>query len=83
MNIKPLGKRCWVEKDPAPTLSDIIAVTTETEKSVTGTVLAVGPECTHLEVGNRIMFPESVGVTQEVDKQEVFLISEDEIFATF
>lgn len=81
MELKPLGKRVWVEKDEMPKASTIIA-TLDVDKSMTGTVLAVGPECESLKVGDRILFPENAGITSKVDGEEVFTLGEGEIFAT-
>lgn len=81
MNIKPLGKRCWVEKDEVPQASTIISIPDQ-NKSMTGKVLAVGPECTSLKEGDRILFPENAGIVSKVDGVEVFTLGEGEIFAT-
>jgi len=81
MKIRPLGRRVWVEKDEAPKESQII-FTGDTDKSMTGTVLAVGPEVESLKVGDRILFPENAGITSKVDGVKVFTLGEGEIFAT-
>lgn len=81
MELKPLGKRCWVEKDEVPQASSIISIPDE-NKSMTGVVLAAGPECDTLKEGDRILFPENAGITSKVDGTEVFTLGEGEIFAT-
>lgn len=81
MKIKPLGRRVWVEKEEAPKASSVI-FTADDDKSMTGKVLAIGPECNSLAVGDRILFPDGAGFTTSVDGVEVFTMGEDEIFAT-
>jgi len=82
MEIRPLGNRVWVKRDDPEDLSSIIIVPSSNDKSVTGTVLSVGIECECLKEGDKVMFPETAGVTIKVDEEEVFLLKEDDIFAT-
>ena len=82
MEIRPLGNRVWVERDDPEELSSLIVVPSSNDKSVTGTVLAVGSECECLKKGDRIMFPETAGVTIKEAGEEVFLVFEHDIFAT-
>ena len=82
MELRPLGNRVWVKRDDPEDASSIIVVPLSSDKSVTGTVLAAGIECECLKEGDRVMFPETAGITLKVDNEDVFLLIEDDIFAT-
>lgn len=82
MKIQPLGRWVWVDLDPPPRASKTV-FTGETDQSMTGTVLAAGPDCTSLKVDDRVLFPQGAGVTSKIDGVKILTVGEDEIFATF
>lgn len=82
MDIKPLGKLVHVERDEPTQESELIVIPSSNVKSCTGTVLAVGADCECLKVGDKVMFPETAGLTRKVDGTELFLLHENDIFAT-
>ncbi len=88
-NIRPLGNRILVQRSKAPeSKGGILLPESAKEKPKEGIVLAVGPgklddkgtlQTVQLKVGDRVLFSAYSGTEVKEDKEEMLILSEDDI----
>ncbi len=87
MKIKPLLNRIVVQCEAAPQLSSIIAVVDHDGKPTRGKVVAIGPgklvkgelQPVSVAVGDTVLFPRGSGIKTTVDKQDFYVMHDDDI----
>lgn len=85
MILKPYGRRLIVRRDVKEKIGSIIVPETAKKTPLIGTVLAVGPECVYVEVGEKIIFGR-FGFYEPPDVDGEFkgclIINEDDVLAS-
>jgi len=80
MKYKPLRDVVAVERDKPKAQSIIIEIPDNVRKLAwTGKVVAVGPEVTEVEVGDRVYLPLHYSVSSRIDDNHILIYLEDEI----
>lgn len=74
--IKPLGNRILIKQDPVEETTFAGIVLSEPKQSTTATVIAVGPEVSTINEGDRIMFHSHIPLLLEEDN--LMIIREQE-----
>lgn len=82
--IKPLGDRVVAvrEKAPEKTASGLYLPDTAKEKPVTATVVAVGPDATHVKSGDKILYKEYSTTEITINDQEYLIVKEEDVLGT-
>lgn len=87
MRIKPLLNRIVVQCDDKPQMSSIIAVISNDDKPTRGKVVAIGPGKlvkgelvpVTVAIGDTVLFPRGSGIKTTVDKQDYYVMHDDDI----
>lgn len=81
--IRPMNDQVVIKRDPPQTTyaSGLIIPDAHVDfRSTAGTVLAVGPKCNEVKIGDRVLLHIYGGVEHRVDGDLVGLWKEDDIF---
>ena len=84
MNFKPLKFNVLVAENNSETKSDsgiILEHANSVRESKTGTVLAIGPEVTEVQVGDKILLDWSKASVVKIDDAQRVVIKESDIVA--
>jgi len=94
-NLRPMGDKVIVQRDEGEAMTDAGLYLPEgaKEKPKTGKVIAVGNGAINtetgeripmtLKVGDKVIFTSYAGSEIKLDDQELLIMSEDEVLATF
>jgi chaperonin GroES len=93
MTLQPMGSRVLIKRDETETkVGSIIIHSAIQEKSLTGTVVAVGPGITTeagvhlpmtLEVGDKVLYTKGTGVEVKVQDEELLVCKEEDLVGVF
>ena len=80
--IRPLRDQVLIKRDDPPTMagSIIMPEVARDWRSTQGTVTGVGPKCSELRVGDRVLLPPLGGKEHRIDGQLIGLWKESEVF---
>ena len=84
MIVKPIKKNVLVAENKGEVKSEaglILDDAASVRESKTGTVLAIGPDVTMVEVGDKILLDWTKGAVVKIDDAQRVMISEDHIVA--
>lgn len=84
MNVKPIKKNVLVAENKGEVKSEsglILDNATSVRESKTGTILAIGPDVTMVDVGNKILLDWTKGTVVKIGDAQRVMISEDNIVA--
>jgi chaperonin GroES len=81
MAFKPLANRVLVfrEEEANTTASGIIIPDNAKEKPLQGKVLAVGPDCEDIKVGDTIVFAKYTGTEIVIDDKECLILASEDV----
>ena len=82
--IKPLAARVVAVREEAKTqtASGLYIPDSAKEKPATVTVVAVGPDVTHIKAGDRIVYKDYTPTNLKIDDTEYLIINEEDVLAT-
>ena len=86
MDVKPLHKKVLVAENKGEVKSEsgiILDDATSVRESKTGTVLAIGPEVTLVQVGDKILLEWAKASVVKIGDAQRVIIEEDNIVAVF
>jgi chaperonin GroES len=83
MKIKPIKDRVAIKQDEAQdkTMSGLILPDSAKEKPLSGEVIAVGPQCKEVEVGEKVYYQKYRGTEVDQDGDTIILMREEDILA--
>lgn len=80
MKYQPIRDVVAVERDKAATKKGVIIIPEIHRPGVwTGKVVAIGPEVTEVEIGDKVYLPEHYGVSTWIDDKQILFYREEEI----
>ena len=82
MTIKPLHSKVLIQRDAAPTQtsSGIQLISDGSDIAGEGTVLAIGPDVTEVNVGDRVVFGKYSGQSVVTAEPNKIIMAETDIF---
>ena len=84
MIVKPIKKNVLVAENKSEVKTEsglILDNAASVRESKTGTILAIGPDVTMVEVGNKVLLDWTKGAVVKIDDAQRVMISEDHIVA--
>ena len=81
MTIKPLGSRVlikMIENDDV-TKGGIILTSASKDRPTVAEILEIGPECSGLKIGDRVITAKYAGSPIKVDENEMIIVNQEDI----
>lgn len=85
MSFEPLGARVVLRVAEAKTETEtgLVLAPDAVEVPQDATVLAIGPDCTRVRVGDRVLYPKYSGTEVTIDGEPVLLLAESELLGVW
>lgn len=85
MSFEPLGARVVLKVAEAKTetASGLVLAPDAVEQPQDGAVVAHGPDCKAVRVGDRVLYPKYSGTEVTIDGEAVLVLNEDELMGVW